>query len=278
MSLSGEPEALASKITAADSGAPSSPIVSNAATKGEGLKSKLGDEEKKTEHQSPDSDSQKTPASQPTHKEPDLKDETRTIENDIPHKKADEENGETPEPEKEVGKDLGQKKEESGDKSDEEKLLNTSEKDKGGESKEEGKEAAPSEEKDTKGQKTEDGDSNPKEKADSKDSDKANEKGSNDNKNESPEVPTPPSSKDLGVDGFLASPPEKASTFQEKDRSWDADGYTATNGLDDFAKKHEASQLVEGQWVEILENCNAMYGWCVDGPNKQIVRAPKPGR
>ncbi|KAF5637151.1 hypothetical protein F52700_4888 [Fusarium sp. NRRL 52700] len=278
MSLSEKAEALASKVPPAYSGAPKSGIVLSAATKGDGLQSKLGDEEKKTEHQSSGSDSQKIPASQPAHKGPDVKDQTSTIKNDSPPKKENEEHRETSEVEKENGKDHGQKKGDAGDKSDEETLLNTSEKDKkSGDSKEDGKETAPSEDKDTKGQDVEGGDSIPKDKAYAKDSDKANEKGKKDeDKNESPEVPTPPSSKDLGVDGFLASPSEKASAFQEKDRSWEADGYTASNGLDDFAKKHEASQLVEDQWLEILENCNAMYGWCVDGPNKEIVRAPKP--
>ncbi|CAF3629984.1 unnamed protein product, partial [Fusarium graminearum] len=40
-------------------------------------------------------------------------------------------------------------------------------------------------------------------------------------------------------------------------------------------RSHEAYTLGEAQWVEVLENCGAMYGWCINGPMKQIVRAPK---
>lgn len=43
-------------------------------------------------------------------------------------------------------------------------------------------------------------------------------------------------------------------------------------------RSHEAYTLGEAQWVEVLENCGAMYGWCINGPMKQIVRAPKAGK
>ncbi|KAG8675926.1 hypothetical protein FPOAC1_001921 [Fusarium poae] len=119
-----------------------------------------------------------------------------------------------------------------------------------------------------------------KDATDSKDTDKSDTNGKNMGANDTteapPPVPTVSDPKDLGVDTFLASPADKAASFTDTDRPWEpADGYTTTAGLDKFSQSHEAYTLNEAQWIEVLENCGAMYGWCIDGPMKQIVRAPK---
>ncbi|KAH6871546.1 hypothetical protein B0T10DRAFT_590929 [Thelonectria olida] len=82
--------------------------------------------------------------------------------------------------------------------------------------------------------------------------------------------------KKLGVDDFLNAPPKKARRWREKQRNWEADpdDYTVQKGLSWYDK--QASQLGEDEWEEVLENCGAMYGWCIDRTSKRIVRAPKP--
>ncbi|KAF4332672.1 hypothetical protein FBEOM_13532 [Fusarium beomiforme] len=277
MSLSGEAEALASKIGSSHSGTTSSTVLSDAGAKVENLQAKLGAENPESEHHPLSSDSPKLPASKDNDNEPEAKQHkpkqgVRTDKDSNVHNKDEkkEEDKGIDKSEKEGGKRHDNKEDADG-KDDEKKALDAGEKDKKhDDSEDKGTKGKDNEDKDAKG-----GGTGSKEKPDTKESNKADKK---DQKKDDKEVqpPAPPSPKSLGVDDFLASPPEKASKFEEKDRKWEADGYTATNGLDAFAQKHEASQLGEAEWLEVLDNCNAMYGWCIDGPMKQIVRAPKP--
>ncbi|KAF4442961.1 putative oxidoreductase ordL [Fusarium austroafricanum] len=39
--------------------------------------------------------------------------------------------------------------------------------------------------------------------------------------------------------------------------------------------KH-AGQLTSEEWDKVLENCGAMYGWCIDRNKNRIIRAPRP--
>ncbi|KAM0265533.1 hypothetical protein ACHAPA_007684 [Fusarium lateritium] len=284
MSLSDEANSLAAKIGTSHTGAPSSAMLSDAGAAVDSLEAKLGSEEPKMEQDSSRSESSKLPESEATDKEPEAEEGGSTAQyettSEEPDKAEDKDATNADEGGEEISDDTKEDADAKGDEerppeaSDEGKKDNDS---KDNDSKDKGNEdeskAEDTNEKDLKG-----GDDDPKDKADPIDSDKSDKTGQNQGDDDKGVgiPPPPPSPKSLGVDDFLASPPEKASSFQETDRQWEADGDATTSGLDSFAQKHGASQLGEAEWLEVLENCNAMYGWCIDGPMKQIVRAPKP--
>ncbi|KAF5004997.1 hypothetical protein FDECE_8522 [Fusarium decemcellulare] len=252
MSLSGEAEALASKLGSSHSESPSSAVLSNAGSKVEDLEKKLSAEEPK---------------------EPEAKEGVSTSTDATTDKKDEkkEDNGGTG-TNKEGENSHGDQKPDTDAKDDDKKPVDASDDGKkSDDSNDKGNTDKPSKDKDTKGDDTE-----VKDKDDAKDSDKSDKNGQDkDSKDKDGGIPAVPDPKNLGVDDFLASPPEQASSFEDKDRQWEATGYTAKGGLDKFSQKHEASELGETEWLEVLENCGAMYGWCIDGPMKQIVRAPK---
>ncbi|EMT71700.1 hypothetical protein FOC4_g10010215 [Fusarium odoratissimum] len=278
MSLSDEAEALAAKLGPSHTATPSSAVLSNAGAKLDDLEAKLGAEKPDAEQHPSSSGSPKVPEPKAADKEPEAKEGERTAENETTPDKDDKtEDKDATNADEDGEKSPDDKKQDSDAKDDEEKASEASGEDKkNDDSKEKGKEDE-SKEEDTKEKDPKGGDDDSKDKADTTDPDKSdNKEQKKDDNDKNVDIPLPPSPKSLGVDDYLASPPEKASTFQETDRPWEADGYAATSGLDSFAQTHEASSLGEVEWLEILENCNAMYGWCIDGPMKQIVRAPKP--
>ncbi|RGP72590.1 hypothetical protein FLONG3_6598 [Fusarium longipes] len=253
-------ESIASKIESIHSSNSSSATLSNA-------RSALEDLEKKVEGEKPDPEGH--PASSDTqplhgpkvapedHKSPETKKpgsiSTAVKGSSSPKSEAKDADGDKSEDND--GKDRSNKKDDTNDKGDK--------KPEGTDDKSDNSDNPKG--KDTKG----DGD-NTEDKVNTKDSDNLDKKGNNtDGGDDAP--------KSLGVDDFLTSPPEKASSFEERKRKWEAraKAYTTKTGLSKFDQKHEASELGEDEWQEVLENCGAMYGWYVDGPNKQIVRAPK---
>ncbi|KAI6777471.1 hypothetical protein HG530_001416 [Fusarium avenaceum] len=275
MSLSDEAKALVAKIGPSHTGTTSSAVLSNAGAKVNDLEKELGSGEPERNEHLPSSESPKLPKSEADGNEPEAKDgENKDVTTPAKNDKSEDkgvdnadEDGEKGSEDKtlDVGAKDGEKPTEAGDESKKDNDPN----DKGKEDE--------SKDGDTKEKDPKRSDIDRKDKADTTDSSKSDDKGQKkDDNDKHVDIPTAPTPKSLGVDDYLTSPPDKASTFQETDRPWEADGYAATNGLNSFAQTHGASQLGEAQWLEVLENCNAMYGWCIDGPMKQIVRAPKP--
>ncbi|CAJ0550043.1 Ff.00g099730.m01.CDS01 [Fusarium sp. VM40] len=274
MSLSEEADALAAKVGSSHHGTPSSAVLSNAGAKVNDLENNSGSGEPETEKHLPSSESPKLPESEADGREPEAKD--LEVKNAATAEKGDEAEDKDASTSNEDGvKSPEDKKLDIDSKDGEEKPTEANDEGKkDDDSKDEDKE---DETKDIKEKDPKSGDDGSMEQANTTDSDKSDDKGQKkDDNDKNVDIPPPPSPKSLGVDDYLTSPPDKASTFQEKDRPWEADGYATTNGLDSFAQTHGASQLGEAEWLQVLENCNAMYGWCIDGPMKRIVRAPKP--
>ncbi|KAF5662962.1 hypothetical protein FHETE_7707 [Fusarium heterosporum] len=288
MSLSGEAEALASRLGSSHSGNLGSSVLSNAGAKADDLEKKLGAEDPEgQEVKSEEPKVEQHPSSLNPHELPESKGTSgEPEEKEAVHPSTDAKTDENTKGEdaSEAGKEdednHGDEKPGDGAKDNEEKHADDNDKDKNSQ------EPGDNDDKDEspKGDDAKSDAADAKDKPDPQASDKSDQKGqdkdSSGKNTEAPPVPTVPDAPDLthqGVDGFEASPPDEASTLTPTDRPWEpADGYTATSGLDAFSQSHEASELGEAEWLEILENCGAMYGWCINGPMKQIVRAPKP--
>ncbi|KAM0424832.1 hypothetical protein ACHAPT_009888 [Fusarium lateritium] len=79
--------------------------------------------------------------------------------------------------------------------------------------------------------------------------------------------------KDLGVQGLVDSA-KTAKKFESTERKSRAEDVTVKTGL--VSGDKHAGQLSPDEWEQVLENCGAMYGWCIDRTKNRITRAPRP--
>ncbi|KAJ4200959.1 hypothetical protein NW767_007094 [Fusarium falciforme] len=79
--------------------------------------------------------------------------------------------------------------------------------------------------------------------------------------------------KDLGVKDLIDSS-KTAKKFESTERKSQAEDVAVGSGIVE-GDKH-AGQLSAEEWEHVLENCGAMYGWCIDRTKNRITRAPRP--